>query len=657
MNRFDQYRHGLLKLREQVPLLVDHLKIAGETAADHWGNLDARLLPLVDRHLPLMVAVCGGANSGKSMFFNSFLGANLSPVRGDAGSTRRLLVAAHPDIFKREEIINHLFEPFGKIPQPLADAADLVTPGPPLYITHESIPKDQVLMDTPDFDTGSNDRYINRDIAREVLEACNVLVYVVTNATYNNLENTRFMREILTEAGLRKCILVYRCSRTFEDRQVMDHLNTTASNLYGDRGEDYVLGRYRTDDSDAVASGMAFLNLRPIRSGTPELPELMRNLDPREIRDTQIQTTLDAFLQYVRQVIGTSKTVRDELALYSGALMLARSHAVQQALITVPIEKIMRRMNRIWLDTSPPYLKFFRGVGSVIGKPARLILSIAKSSDDKDSLRKPGPGSAADPLEELQSSLIGAAAELRDKILADELIAGTTEKDPQGAGIIRLLDHIRLQRRLEGKQLPFRQVSTTSGGVSIHVSAPFSTKAARKRMEDKPWSEIADQIVPAAENLLNIAQDEDLNRELASLVHEFREQMNFAQRTRESFFASLNILPATLGIAYILTTGDPIGGSGIYAKLHGLFGMHDLWALVSIPASAGLDETSRKNLSTMLTPVLSRWFDNRASIVRRIFEENITGAVITEVEMLISTAEQMIKKIEKVLHTFESQSV
>jgi len=647
MDKFDQYRQDLLKLRDTVPQLVDLLQVAGDVDAEYWQNLDARLLPLVDPHLPLMVAVCGGANSGKSMFFNSFLDADLSPVRGNAGSTRRVLVAGHPEIFEREAIFNNLFEPFGQVPQPLTDTDELMVPGPPLYISHVSIPREQVLIDTPDFDTGTDDRYANRGIAREVLEACNVLIYVVTNATYNNMENTRFMREILTEAGMRKCILVYRCSRTFENSQVVEHLNTTAENLYGDRSREYLLGLYRTDDSDAVASGKQFIRLRPVRSDTPEIAELLHGLDPRQIRDNQIETTLSAFLQYVRQIIDTSKTVRDELELYSGDLRLALSHAVQQALATVPIEKIMNRMNRIWLDTSPPYLKFFRSVGSVVGKPARLILSMVKPSDGKEGRK--GAAAAAAPLEELQSSLIGAAAELRDKILADELIAVTTEEDPQGADLIRVMDRVRLQRRCEEKQLPYRRPGASTGSVSMHVAAPLPSKAARDRLEDRPWSEVVARIVPVAEEILNISRDADLNRELTDLVNEFRQQMSFSQRTRESAFASLTILPATLGMAYILTTGDPVGGSGIYAKLHGLFGMHDLWALVSIPASAGLDETSRKNLHAMLAPVLSRWFESRAEIVKRLFEENITGSVIAEIENLIRTADTKIEETAAVL--------
>jgi hypothetical protein len=114
----------------------------------------------------------------------------------------------------------------------------------------------------------------------------------------------------------------------------------------------------------------------------------------------------------------------------------------------------------------------------------------------------------------------------------------------------------------------------------------------------------------------------------------------------------LNVLPATLGVAYILTTGDPVGGSGIYAKLQGMFGMHDLWALVSIPASAGLDESGRQRLSDMLEPVVKKWVEDRASIVRRLFEETLSGAVTREVDETVATTEELLKRIEAELTAF-----
>lgn len=653
MTPFDKYREPLSNLRDLVPRLMELLEIEDAVSGAAWENLDGRLLPLIDPRLPLMVAICGGANSGKSTLFNSLLKTRLSLVRGSAGSTRRVLIAGHPDVLAHEEFITALFEPFGKVPQPLEDAADLLEPGPPLYSAHPDVPRGQILMDTPDFDTGTEDRYTNRDIAREVLEACNVLIYIVTNTTYNNLENTRFMRQVLTETGMRRCILVYSCSRTFTDSQVMDHLATTAANLYGAARDDYLIGTYRTDTSDAVAAGQEFMALRPIRPRDPAIVDLLARLDPQEIREQQIQTLLMAFVRHVRQVVAAAKIIRDEIDLYGGVLQLALAHAVQQALVAFPLKKIMLRMNDIWLETSPPHLKFFRGVGSVIGKPARMIFSMVRMAKGGDSDATERKTAAVDTLELIESNLLAGASELRDKLLAEEVIAETIAKDPEGRRLSVLVDRIRAQRGGAQKELPSRHISAATGTVVLHVAAPACTRENRKEVAGRPWSTTAERIVATAPEVLNIAEDAALNRELTDLVNSFRERMNFRQKTRESFFASLNVLPATLGVAYILTTGDPVGGSGIYAKLHGLFGMHDLWALVSIPASAGIDDSGRQRLSDMLEPVVKKWVENRAHIVRQLFEETLSGGVVREVDETTASAEALLKRIEVELTAFD----
>jgi len=645
----------LESLHHQVPELIEHLQLAEALPNEPWHNLEATLLPLLDDRLPLMIAVCGGANAGKSTLFNAFLGAELSPVRGDAGSTRRVLVAGNPEIFSSPELLAHLFEPFGTIPRPMENPALLMAPGPPVYLTHKGIMGHQVVMDTPDFDTGAIDHYLNRDVARQVLKSCNVFIYLVTNATYNNLENTRFMRDILTGAGMRKCILVYNCSRTFSDRQVMAHLQTTAEHIYGERKEEFLLGCFRTDTSDEVAAGKKLMTLRPVKDGDLTLPELLQALDPREIRQEQIDTALKAFEGFIRRVILTGHLAVDRLELYAGAVKLALSHSVHQGLSTVPLDHILQRMHRIWLDTSPPYLKLFRGVGRLLGTPARLVLSVLKTDkipdDAFDANRKPDRA-----IEELRSKLVSAATSLREQVLANEIIAETTVNDPNGKGLIELVDRLSEHGGSGERRTPGRRMGEHPGAVRISAPAPVSIETVRSSLAAKSWKHVVDTISALAGDILKLSDDVELNNELTRLVLDFRNRMNIVQKTRESFFATLSVMPATLGIAYILTTGDPVGGSGIYAKLHGLFGMHDLWALFSIPASAGLDETGRKDLSAMLSPIVSRWLDNRAAIVRNVFEIHITADIEKQIQAAIQVAREQIQTIEELLKKLEEEN-
>ena len=56
MTPFDTYREPLSTLRDLLPRLVELLEIEDAVSGAAWKNLDARLLPLVDPRLPLMVA-------------------------------------------------------------------------------------------------------------------------------------------------------------------------------------------------------------------------------------------------------------------------------------------------------------------------------------------------------------------------------------------------------------------------------------------------------------------------------------------------------------------------------------------------------------------------------------------------------------------------
>ena len=82
----------------------------------------------------------------------------------------------------------------------------LTTPGDPLlHYRCNALPAGLALVDTPDFDTGSGGSYQNREMAERSLRAADVLVYIFTNANYNNRDNTDFIARMLTAVGTRNC--------------------------------------------------------------------------------------------------------------------------------------------------------------------------------------------------------------------------------------------------------------------------------------------------------------------------------------------------------------------------------------------------------------------------------------------------------------------
>ena len=246
-------------LKGTLQAVSDDLKKTGELLGlppegrlkDWLETLRARLLPRLSGELPLVAAICGGGSSGKSTLFNALVGKAVSTVGGRAGLNRRVLLCSHPSLFQREGLLALLFQPFGCLPGPLGDPADLAVPGCPLYVASKRVSADLLLMDTPDFDTGARGVYVNRETSRQALETADVLIYIFTNANYNNRDNTDFLADELTQVGTKKCFLVYRVYPTFKAEEVREHATTVARNLYGQDAPNQVIGVYRADESNA----------------------------------------------------------------------------------------------------------------------------------------------------------------------------------------------------------------------------------------------------------------------------------------------------------------------------------------------------------------------------------------------------------------------
>ena len=137
--------------------------------------------------------------------------------------------------------------------------------------------------------------------------------------------------------------------------------------------------------------------------------------------------------------------------------------------------------------------------------------------------------------------------------------------------------------------------------------------------------------------------------ELRGLADEFRSRMGFKDKLTQTFAALLNVLPATVAVTYILHTGDPVGAAGIKVKLSGLFGLHDLYALVALPATSGLRKTDRKQLEALLAPIAQTWFKSKAAALQALFAEHLTGSVLEYGQDLIDRSGRDLARIEAAL--------
>jgi hypothetical protein len=127
--------------------------------------------------------------------------------------------------------------------------------------------------------------------------------------------------------------------------------------------------------------------------------------------------------------------------------------------------------------------------------------------------------------------------------------------------------------------------------------------------------------------------------------------MGFMDQIRQTFAALLNVIPATAAITYILHTGDPVGAAGIKVKLTGIFGLHDLYALIAIPATAGMSKADRKQLEQLLAPLARTWLAHKFTTVRELFETHITGRLLDSVGSARSKAAALTDEIDAALKT------
>ncbi|MFT7581051.1 MAG: hypothetical protein ACI9MR_002725 [Myxococcota bacterium] len=632
----DHQRHALTVLRRTVPML--HELLAMELKADVQGwveTLDHRLLPRLSPDFPLIAAITGGGSSGKSTLFNSIVGSEVSTAGGRAGLNRRVLVAVHPDQAARPAFLTELFRPFGSPPLPLQDRMVLTTQGPPVYVANSALPPSVILLDTPDFDVGVAGEYLNRGVAAPVLTAADVLIYIFTNATYNAKPNTDFIREQLTRVGRRSCILVYRVYESFSEEDVRAHAETVATNLYGDGWQDHVIATFRADDSNVVAKGDAPMVPRRLDGG-PGLIETLAAMDPRALRESQNGEMVGGVTAAAERAVQAARWERDALALYRDGLRLAEGHAVAGALAHLPLNAIIDRIRTIFERTDSGFLRFSRKAGRVTGAPLRGLLKLIGGGDSKADAE----GGAVDPVELTRSALIESANALRRQALSEELTAATTATDPDGAQILGAVARLRATRGLTGTERPLAEPSAIGGGVSVYISAHPALDSARGALAEQKWADELVAIAERAESLMELPPA--LDAELEQLIVDFRADMPFWKRARAAMIASLNLIPPVLGITYVLATVDPVGGSTLSAKLSSVFGLNDLWATVTIPASSGLDDATRSHLKKLLDPVVQRWLASRAVPVEAVFRAHVTRGLMEVAERRLALADEQL---------------
>ena len=640
---------ALGRLRDDIPRIVELLGLERGKETDTWAHIvDNKLLARLSPDFPIMATICGGGSSGKSTLFNSIVGDRVSPVGGSAGLNRRVLVSAHGDILGRPDILPVLFEPFGHRPARLEHRDDLTRSGPPLYVKNDGVPRNLVLMDTPDFDTGAKGVYINRDVTQQALEASDILIYIFTNSNYNNRENTDFIAQMLTGIGIRKSFLIYRVYPSFSNEEVREHAMTVAKNLYGSDADRYVQGIYRTDEDNAVAAGQKFMGLRPIDEKDPSFMEALTAVDSKIVRFELLSSILKDVLVQAAEILEHAKISDHELRLYLDTLQTAQSHCVQQALGHFPMDRVMKRFVEIWMETDPPYVKAMRKTGSLIEGPFKLLLGTTKKLKQMFSdTEKKTP--TADFVDRVEEDLLKAVNSIHSTAVHADISVDAPLKDPVTRRMIETLDQIRVGRAFREAERPYTEPGEEKETLTFYVSAHRVVFQEQEKLRSMDWKSVLASILSRRDVIVELSSGIEMT--LKDLADDFRRKMGMWTKIRQMFAAFLNVVPATAAVTYIISTGDPVGAVGIKVKLTGLFGLHDLYALVAIPATTGLKKADQKQLEEMLGPIVQTWLNDKLEAVKDLFEQEVTGGIIRAATDTLNGSKPLIHGIETRIET------
>ena len=639
-----EFYDALKNLKEGIPGLAELLKFGDRSDIGSWMNIiEAKLIPRFSSDFPIVAAICGGGSSGKSTLFNSLSGEQLAPTGGRAGMNRRVLFSVPEALVAQNRVVGDLAEPFKADLRPLEDSTELTIPGNPLYVINRSGPADLVLLDTPDFDTGARGEYINRDVTRMALEASDIFIYIFTNSNYNNRDNTDFMSQMLTGIGQRKCFLIYRVYPSFSDQEVQEHAMTVAGGIYGHDTAKNILGIYRADEDNRVAAAEQDMQLRPVPANGADFVAALSSLDAPELRLELHGSILSDALKKAADFLGDAERSLDELRLYLDAFQTVQSQYVHEALKHFPMDRVMKKFGKIWARTDPTHIKFMRRAGSVVEFPLKVLFGAAGWAKDRVITGKAAPAESGNYHKKMEEDLVTAVTSLHAQAIGPQITVSGSLNDPVVKRMSDLVERLGVQQRDSEVQNPRAESADHDQVLRFFVDTHPTVFSEQERLRDQDFRSILQSILSQKEGLVDIPQD--MVADLKDLADHFRSKMGVWAKISQTFWASLNVLPATAAVTYVLSTGDPVGAAGIKVKLTGLFGAKDLYALVAIPVTTQLKKADQQQLKTMLGPIAEAWFNHKLKRVQQLFEETITAGTI---QMAGDTIEQATARITEI---------
>jgi len=452
---------------------------------------------------------------------------------------------------------------------------------------------------------------------------------------------------MLTSIGTRKCFLLYRVYPSFTDQEVLEHAMTVAAGIYGEDTAKNLLGVYRADEDNRVAAEQRFMKLRAVPRDGPEFNTALTAMDASQLRLELHGSILADVLKNAGNLLDDARLSLDGLRLYFDAFQTVQSQYVHEALKHFPMERVMKRFAKIWAKTDPAHIKFMRKTGNVIEFPLKVLFGAAGWAKKRVISAKSATSDAGNLQKMMEEDLITAVTGLHAQTVGPQVSVSGSLNDPVVKRMLQATDRIRAQQEDGKVRNPRAEATDQDQVLHFFVDAHPAVFPQQERLRDQDFRSMLQFILARREELLDFPQD--MLADLKKLADHFRGKMGIWDKISQTFWASLNVLPATAAVTYVLSTGDPIGGAGIKIKLTGLFGARDLYALVAIPVTTRLKKADQQQLKTMLEPIARAWFDHKLKKVQRLFEKAITGDLIHAAGAIIDDGASRIAAMKNCL--------
>lgn len=385
---------GLLRrLNEALATLEPAAASIGVPPAvdDEWRQLLMhKLVPQARGDVPLVVAVVGGTNIGKSAVFNQLAGENASAVSPLAAGTKHPVCLA-PLSAADEALLRSLFPGF--VLQAWSAAGEALEAADEHYLFWRAcaaLPPKLVLLDTPDVDSDAHVNWQRADIVRQTAD---VLIAVVTQQKYNDAAVKKFFRH--AAAADKAIVLLFNQVDLALDRDVWPQWLDVFCRETGARPVFACVVPY--DRAAAVDRGLRFYSIGVDGRRFVERPvDLRRELSELRYDELKAQALRGALQQVVNRDAGINayfREIRDASRRFREARQaIVDAHRVTTAWPGLPASVLVAEIQRWWDERRGAWSKqihgVYRSVGQAVLKPlSRLWNGPAASSDPLDEFR------------------------------------------------------------------------------------------------------------------------------------------------------------------------------------------------------------------------------------------------------------------------------